>query len=70
MARSVMQQRVAIYVQVSEDSHREDLERQAERLTQYRTTHGYQVTRVEKEIASGIDDSRPKLLCSKIAQSR
>jgi putative resolvase len=55
-------ERVAIYARVSEASHRENLERQAERLTQYCTTRGYQVAQVVKEIDSGVDESRPKLL--------
>jgi predicted site-specific integrase-resolvase len=38
------------------------LERQAERLSQYCTVRGYQVAMIVKEIASGVNDSRPKLL--------
>jgi predicted site-specific integrase-resolvase len=41
---------------------RENLERQVERLTHYCTTRGYQVAQVVKEIASGVNESRPKLL--------
>jgi putative resolvase len=55
-------QKVAIYARVSSSEHREHLERQAERLSQYCTVRGYQVARVVKEIASGVNDSRPKLL--------
>src|SRR6266568_6049885 len=54
--------RVAIYARVSSAEHRENLERQVERLTQYCTVRGYQVVQVVKEIASGVNDSRPKLL--------
>jgi putative resolvase len=36
------------------------LERQVERLSQYCTARGYQVVAVVKEIASGVNDSRPK----------
>jgi putative resolvase len=53
---------VAIYARVSSSDHRENLERQAERLIQYCTLRGYQVALVVKEIASGVTDSRPKLL--------
>src|SRR5713226_934149 len=56
------QERVAIYARVSSAEHRANLERQAERLTQYCTARGYQVAQVVKEIASGVNDSRPKLL--------
>src|SRR5712692_9885413 len=55
-------QKVAIYARVSSAEHRANLERQAERLTQYCTARGYQVHQVVKDIASGVNDSRPKLL--------
>jgi putative resolvase len=55
-------QKVAIYARVSSSEQRENLERQAERLSQYCTVRGYQVAMVVKEIASGVNDSRPKLL--------
>jgi putative resolvase len=54
--------KVAIYARVSSSEHRENLERQAERLSQYCTVRGYQVALVVKEIASGVNESRPKLL--------
>jgi putative resolvase len=56
------EERVAIYARVSSAEHRENLERQVERLVQYCTVRGYQVTQIVKEIASGVNDSRPKLL--------
>ncbi len=55
-------QKVAIYARVSSSEQREHLERQAERLSQYCTVRGYQVALIVKEIASGVNDSRPKLL--------
>ncbi len=55
-------QKVAIYARVSQASHKANLERQAERLSQYCEVKGYQVTAVVKEIASGVNESRPKLL--------
>jgi putative resolvase len=55
-------QKVAIYVRVSSAEHRTNLERQAERLLHYCEARGYQVSHVVKEIASGVNDSRPKLL--------
>jgi putative resolvase len=54
--------RVAIYARVSSHEHRPNLERQVERLEDYCATKGYQVVQVIKEIASGVNDSRPKLL--------
>ena len=54
--------RVAIYARVSSAEHKENLERQVERLVQYCTVRGYQVAQITQEIASGVNDSRPKLL--------
>ena len=51
-----------IYARVSSTEHEENLERQAERLVQYCTVRGYQVAQIVKEIGSGVNDSRPKLL--------
>src|SRR6266480_6733725 len=59
---SARPEKVAIYARVSSAEHRANLERQAERLVQYYEARGYQVTQVVKEIASGVNDSRPKLL--------
>ena len=55
-------ERVAIYARVSSPEHNDTLERQAVRLTEYCSARGYQVAQVVKEIASGANDSRPKLL--------
>ena len=54
--------RVAIYARVSSHEHRTNLERQVERLEDYCAAKGYQVGLVVKEIASGVNESRPKLL--------
>lgn len=56
------EERVVIYARVSSPERRENLELQVERLVQYCTVRGYQVAQVVKEIASGVNDSRPKLL--------
>lgn len=55
-------QRMAIYARVSSAEPQANLDRQAERLVAYCTAKGYQVNKVVKEIASGVNDSRPKLL--------
>ena len=52
-------QRVAIYARVSSREHQANLDRQAERLTAYCAARGYQVVKVVKDIASGVNDSRP-----------
>jgi len=53
---------VAIYARVSSAEHRANLERQAERLLDYCAAKGYQVHKVVKDIASGVNDSDPKFL--------
>lgn len=52
---------VAIYARVSSLDQKDDLERQVERLQSYTLSRGYQITSIVKEIASGLNDSRPKL---------
>ena len=53
--------RVALYARVSSLGHKEDLERQIHRLKDYAAAKGYQASKVVTEIASGLDDQRPKL---------
>ena len=61
-AEATQAQRVAIYARVSSHEHQANLDRQAERLLSYCAAKGYQVSKIVKEIASGVNDSRPKLL--------
>jgi putative resolvase len=53
---------VAIYTRVSSHEHRANLERQVQRLEDYCAAKGYQVSRVVKEIGSGVNDNRAKFL--------
>ncbi len=53
---------VALYARVSSADQKEDLERQMQRLKDYAASHGYRVTRTVSELASGLNDSRPKFL--------
>jgi predicted site-specific integrase-resolvase len=53
---------VALYARVSSADQKEDLERQMQRLKDYAAVHGYQVTSVVSELASGLNDRRPKLV--------
>jgi predicted site-specific integrase-resolvase len=53
---------VAIYCRVSDNASKDNLERQAERLKEYAITRGYKIKHIVKEIGSGINDSRPKLM--------
>ena len=53
---------IALYARVSAQGQLADLERQVERLKTYAASRGYHVTRMAQEIASGMHDTRPKLL--------
>ena len=53
--------RVALYARVSSADQKEDVARQLERLRTYALAHGYQVAKEVTEIASGLNDQRPKL---------
>lgn len=53
---------VALYARVSSADQKEDLERQMQRLKDYAASKGYHVTKTVSELASGLNDSRPKLL--------
>ena len=50
-----------IYTRVSSSENRENLENQAKRLTDFCIASGYKVDEVIKEVASGLNDRRPKL---------
>lgn len=56
------QKRVHIYARVSSHEKKEDLERQAQRCVEFANANGYEVMSVVKEIASGMNDKRPKLM--------
>ena len=53
---------VAVYTRVSSSENKANLDSQAERLVAYCTVRGYQVSKVVKEIGSGVNDNRPKFL--------
>jgi predicted site-specific integrase-resolvase len=55
-------QRVAIYARVSSAENKSNLDSQAEQLVAYCAARGYQVAKVVKEVGSGVNDARPKLL--------
>lgn len=58
----VLIQKVAIYARVSATENKDNLEGQARRLLDYCAAKGYPVVAVVKEIGSGVNDARPKLL--------
>src|SRR5258706_15539711 len=55
-------QGIALYARVSTQGKKADLDRQVERLKTYAASRGYQETKIVQEIASGMNDTRPKLL--------
>lgn len=54
--------RIVIYARVSSAENQPNLDSQAERLVAYCAAKGYQVSKIVKEIGSGVNDSRLKLL--------
>jgi predicted site-specific integrase-resolvase len=54
--------RIALYARVSSAAQKSDLERQVQRLRDYAAARGYQIAKEVSEIASGLNDSRPKFL--------
>ena len=53
---------VVLYARVSSHDQKEDLDRQLSRLRDYATANGYKIINEFKEIASGMNSKRPKLL--------
>jgi putative resolvase len=54
--------RIALYARVSSADQKSDLERQVQCLREYAAARGYQVAKEVTEIASGLNESRPKFL--------
>jgi putative resolvase len=54
--------RVALYARVSSADQKADVTRQLERLHEYAIARGYQISKEVAEIASGLNDQRPKLM--------
>ena len=53
--------KAAVYARVSTHKQKDDLDRQAQRMTQFANAAGMSVVSVVKEVASGVNDTRPKL---------
>lgn len=53
--------KAAVYARVSTHKQKADLERQAERMIEFANAAGLSVVSVTKEVASGVNDQRPKL---------
>jgi putative resolvase len=52
---------VVIYCRVSNHSRKKEIEYQIERCEEYCRAKGYSITKVYKEIASGMNDNRKQL---------
>lgn len=50
-----------IYTRVSTSDKKKDLETQAQRIAEFANARGIQIHKIIKEIASGLNDQRPKL---------
>ena len=51
-----------IYCRVSSSNKKDDLNRQSERCISFCNAKGYEIEKIIKEISSGMNDKRPKLL--------
>ena len=51
-----------IYARVSSNKQKDDLERQVQRIQDFCAARGWCVDKIVKEIASGVNDERPKLI--------
>lgn len=52
---------VATYARVSSSENKDNLNTQSDRLVSFANAKGYKVTKIVKEIGSGLNDFRPKL---------
>ena len=59
---------VVCYARVSSTQNKKNLELQAERIINYANAKGYKIDDIIKEIGSGLNDNRPKLI--KLLQSK
>ena len=57
-----------VYARVSSSKQKKDLDRQADRMVDFCIANGWAVDSVIKEVASGLNDKRPKL--TKLLQSK
>jgi len=55
-------QKVVVYSRVSSNEMKDNLNRQAERLVNYCNAKGWKVHQVVKEVGSGVNDNRKKLV--------
>lgn len=53
---------IVTYARVSSNKQKDDLDRQSSRLREFCISHGYDISKEYKEIASGMNDDRTKLM--------
>ena len=54
--------KVATYARVSTSENKSNMETQSNRVVSYANAKGYKISKIVKEIASGLNDKRPKLI--------
>jgi predicted site-specific integrase-resolvase len=54
--------KTVVYARVSSNKQKDDLERQIVRVQDFCAANGWRIDQVVKEIASGVNDERPKLI--------
>lgn len=59
---TIKNKNVSIYARVSSYDKKDDLERQIQRCVNFCSSNGYTIKNITKEIASGMNDKRPKLI--------
>lgn len=59
---NIKPEHVVCYARVSSSENKKNLDSQADRLVAYCNAKGYRVKQIVKECASGLNDSRPKLV--------
>lgn len=59
---ALAQRSAAVYARVSSAENKTKLDAQAQRVAAYCAAKGYHITTVVKEIGSGLNDERPKLM--------
>ncbi len=57
-----LSKKVAIYTRISSNENKSNLESQTNRLKEFAIAKGYTITHIVKEIGSGVNDNRKKLL--------
>jgi len=60
-AHAIDYKECAVYCRVSSNKQKQDLQKQTERVKEFAIKNGYIIKIIVNEVASGVNDSRPKL---------